>query len=176
MNIEISVITNINITDAPGHAPILATITDLPGGHARVTLQEGPQSVTAYWSSLKSLSGAEYIKTVDDTYLLNSFDPFGTLNRKILPDNAKKALTQAITERVESGQFTDDQATDLISRLGIFDNINDINGVIAIAGELMVQIFGAAWTENARTLLLGQHPYYTSLLSRIKLLRQALSS
>lgn len=176
MNVETSVITNLNITEALEHGPILVTVTDLPGGSARVTMQEGHQSHSAYWAGLKGKSGLEFIKSVDDAYLMNSFDPFGTMHRKVLPDNAKKAVAQAIAERVESGQFTEERAMQLTSHLSVFDNITDINGVQAIASELMVEIFGAAWTENSKALLLGQHPLYLSLKSRIQVLRQALSS
>lgn len=171
-----TLIRTIVITDVPDHGNITVTLEDLPGGAGRVTTVEGGTINTAYWTSLGSSTIAHKVLTTENLALLGLFDPFGTLYRKIDPAVAKQIVVADITAMIEAGQLTNDVGESLIANTTRFTPVADINGIQAMANDLMTSIYGPAWAHTAAPKLLGQHPEYKGLLERIQVLKQVLDA
>lgn len=159
------------ISDDEGFRVASVTMTDEAPGKGRFTVVGNGTSYSCYWNSMGEHSIAEFFALTEDNYVVGCLDPFGTLFRKISPAILKPLIVADITAM---NQHTDERKVALMDRLTELEPISDVNGLVALNGDLMTAIYGPMWVNQVNERFLGQHPSYTDLFATIKKIRTAL--
>lgn len=159
------------ITADDGNRVAAVTMTDEAPGKGRFSVVFGGMSYTCYWNSMGERTVHQFFGETNDDYVVGCLDPFGTLFRKIDPNILKGIIAMDISE---STQLDDKQKLSLTTRLVELSPISDVNGLVALNGPLMVEIYGPMWSTKVNERFLGQHPSYTELKQRIATIRSAL--
>ncbi|AXC36528.1 hypothetical protein HOT57_gp84 [Pseudomonas phage phCDa] len=160
------------ITDDEGFRVAVVNLSDEAPGKGRFMIVANGMSYSCYWGSMGDHTVLDFFKLTTDNYVMGCLDPFGTMFRRIDPQILKGIIAQDISE---SGQLDDDKKLALTARLAELSPISDVNGLIALNGPLMVEIYGPMWTNQVNERFLGQHPSYRDLLSTVVKIRAALA-
>lgn len=171
MKIETRTTQEITISDDKGFRVASVNLTDEAPGKGRLTVVCDGMSYSCYWNSMGDHSALEFFKLCATDYVVNCLDPFGTLFRKIDPQILKGIIADDISK---ASQFDDAKKVELVGRLGELSPISDVNGLVALNGALMTEIYGPMWVNQVNERFLGQHPTYRGLSERIETIRSAL--
>lgn len=159
------------ITTDEGERIAVVNMTDEAPGKGRFTVVADGMSYSCYWNSMGDRKVLGFFAQTNDDYVLGCLDPFGTMFRKIDP----QVLKGIIAMDISSAEHLDDtQKVTLTGRLTELSPISDVNGLVALNGPLMVEIYGPMWHNQVNERFLGQHPSYTGLRARIAAIRTAL--
>ena len=159
------------ITGDQGERIATVNMTDEAPGKGRFSVIANGMSYSCYWNSMGDRDVLGFFTQTEDAYVVNCLDPFGTMFRKIDPNILKGIIADDIAK---SARFGDEQKVALVGRLTELTPISDVNGLVALNGELMTEIYGPNWTMMVNERFLGQHPSYTDLFQRISAIRTAL--
>lgn len=147
------------------------SMTDEEPGKGRFTVVTNGMSYSCYWNNMGANKVRDFFSKTTDSYVMGCLDPFGTMFRRIDPKILKGIIAEDIST---STHLTDEQKLSLTARLTELTPISDVNGLVALNGPLMVEIYGPMWTNQVNERFLGQHPSYTDLLGKIQVIRSAL--
>jgi hypothetical protein len=159
------------INDDTGFRVATVVLTDEAPGKGRFTVVANGTTYSCYWNSMGDLDITEFFKATNDDYVVGCLDPFGTLFRKINPAILKGIIAQDIAGME---RHTDEQKVNFTARLVELEPISDVNGLVALNGTLMTQIYGPMWVNQVNERFLGQHPAYTDLFEKVATIRTAL--
>lgn len=159
------------ITDDDGSRVATVSMTDEAPGKGRFSVVCNGMSYSCYWNAMGDRTVREFFALTTDDYVVGCLDPFGTLFRKIDPQILKGIIATDISN---SEHLDDNQKLALTSRLVELSPISDVNGLVALNGPLMAEIYGPMWANQVNERFLGQHPSYTELFKRISTIRSAL--
>lgn len=171
MKIETRTSQDITITEDSGARVASLVLSDEAPGKGRFFVACDGMSYSCYWNSMGEHTVLEFFKLCTTDYVVGCLDPFGSLFRKIDPTILKGIVAEDISK---SAQFSDTKKAELTARLGEFSPISDVNGLVALNGPLMTEIYGPLWTTEVNQRFLGKHPTYRSLFERIDTIRTAL--
>lgn len=171
MNVTTRTTREFTIADDQFVRVAAVSMTDESPGKGRLTVVSNGMSYSCYWSSMGDHDVLDFFKLASDDYIVGCLDPFGSLFRKIDPQILKGIIAMDISN---SAQLSDTQKVTLTARLAELSPISDINGLVAINGDLMVEIYGPMWTNQANERFLGKHPSYVDLFDKISTIRSAL--
>lgn len=161
----------VTITEDDGTRVASVGMTDEAPGKGRFTVVANGMSYSCYWNNMGDLTVREFFGKTTDDYVMGCLDPFGTMFRRIDPKGIVGIIARDISG---SQQLSDEQKLTLTGRLGELSPISDVNGLVALNGPLMTEIYGPMWTNQVNERFLGQHPSYTDLKARIATIRSAL--
>lgn len=161
------------ISDDNGIRIAAVSMTDEAPGKGRLTIVSNGLSYSCYWNNMGERTVREFFSVASNDYVAGCLDPFGTLFRKIDPSILKGIIAMDISEATN---LDDGQKLTLTARLTELSPISDVNGLVALNGPLMAEIYGPMWANQVNDRFLGKHPSYTDLLKQISTIRSALTS